>query len=51
KKLDLNDEIFINDLENSSNKDNDENLLLETNEILENINEISDQISGQDDYN
>ncbi|CAG8665593.1 19088_t:CDS:2, partial [Racocetra fulgida] len=26
-------------------------LLLETNEILENINETNDQISGQDDYN
>ncbi|CAG8748074.1 17921_t:CDS:2, partial [Racocetra fulgida] len=35
----------------SDNKDNDEDLLLEANEILENINEQTSQISEQDDYN
>ncbi|CAG8812843.1 6754_t:CDS:1, partial [Racocetra fulgida] len=49
--LDLNDEIFIDDLENFPDEDNDEDLLVETNETLENINETDNQISGQEDYN
>ncbi|CAG8698507.1 15929_t:CDS:1, partial [Dentiscutata heterogama] len=49
--LDLNNEIFIDDLENFPDEDdNNENLLLETNEILENINEETNQILEQDNY-
>lgn len=49
--LDLNDEIFIDDLEQFPD-DDDENddLLIETNKIIENIDENTSQISGQDDY-
>jgi predicted HAD superfamily hydrolase len=51
ENLDLNDEIFIDDLENFPDiEDNDEDSLLETNEVLENIEQTS-QISGHDDYN
>ncbi|CAG8567053.1 9287_t:CDS:2 [Cetraspora pellucida] len=32
-------------------KDNNEDLLLETDEILENLDEQTSQISGQDNYN
>ncbi|RIB16740.1 hypothetical protein C2G38_2189086 [Gigaspora rosea] len=49
--LDLDDKTFIDDLEKFPNEDNYENLLLETNEILENIEKKDNQISGQDDYN
>ncbi|CAG8724699.1 12942_t:CDS:1, partial [Cetraspora pellucida] len=52
KNLDLNNEIFINDLENFSDiKDNDEDSLLETNKIIENMIEQTSQILGHDDYN
>ncbi|CAG8640393.1 3523_t:CDS:2 [Cetraspora pellucida] len=37
--LDLNNEIFIDNLENFSDEDNDKDLLLETDEIVENIKE------------
>ncbi|CAG8832937.1 22199_t:CDS:2, partial [Cetraspora pellucida] len=51
ENLDLNNEIFIDDLENFPDiEDNDEDSLLETNEVLENI-EQTNQISGHDDYN
>ena len=40
ENLDLNDEIFVDDLENFPDIDNNnEDILLETDEILENINE------------
>ncbi|CAG8476096.1 24403_t:CDS:2, partial [Gigaspora rosea] len=52
ENLDLNDEIFVDDLEKFPDiEDNDEDLLLETDEILENINKQTNQILGQDDYN
>ncbi|CAG8517894.1 14364_t:CDS:1 [Cetraspora pellucida] len=50
ENLDLNDEIFIDDLENFPNEEDNEDLLLNSNEILENINEQISQISGQDNY-
>ncbi|CAG8678617.1 15120_t:CDS:1, partial [Cetraspora pellucida] len=45
--LDLEDEIFIDDLEKFSNDKNDKNLLLEINEIVENIetNEVLKDIA------
>ncbi|CAG8821667.1 22203_t:CDS:1, partial [Cetraspora pellucida] len=54
--LNLEDEIFINDLEKFPDKENNENLLLEINETIENIktNKILEniaQILGQDNYN
>ncbi|CAG8838970.1 19877_t:CDS:1, partial [Racocetra persica] len=49
--LDLNDNIFIDNLEKFPDEDDDKNLLLEPNESLENINENDSQILGQDDYN
>ncbi|CAG8810627.1 20890_t:CDS:1, partial [Dentiscutata erythropus] len=50
--LDLNNEIFIDDLENfPDKKHNKENLLLETNKILENINKETSHILEQDNYN
>ncbi|CAG8522232.1 17002_t:CDS:2 [Cetraspora pellucida] len=52
KNLALNDKIFIDDLDNFPDiEDNDEDLLLETNKILENIVEQTSEISGHDDYN
>ncbi|CAG8836634.1 21820_t:CDS:1, partial [Cetraspora pellucida] len=45
--LDLEDKIFIDNLEKFSDKKNDENLLLEINETVENIktNEILEDIA------
>ncbi|CAG8781636.1 8036_t:CDS:1, partial [Cetraspora pellucida] len=52
ENLDLNDEIFIDNLENFPDiEDNDEDSLLETNEILENMIEQTNQILEHDDYN
>ncbi|CAG8781682.1 3006_t:CDS:2, partial [Cetraspora pellucida] len=52
ENLDLNDKIFINDLENFPDiEDNNEDLLLENNEIIKNMIEQTSQISGHDDYN
>ncbi|KAF0552268.1 zinc finger bed domain-containing protein 1-like [Gigaspora margarita] len=49
--LDLNDEIFIDNLEQFPDNDNEnDDLLLETNKIIENIDENTSQILGQDDY-
>ncbi|CAG8825672.1 16710_t:CDS:1 [Cetraspora pellucida] len=50
ENLDLNNEIFIDDLENFTNEENNEDLLLNSNKILEYINKQISQISEQDNY-
>ncbi|CAG8643307.1 10362_t:CDS:2 [Cetraspora pellucida] len=53
KKLDKDELLFNNlDFKNFSDiKNNDEDLLLETDEILENLDKQTSQISEQDNYN
>ncbi|CAG8446239.1 5543_t:CDS:1 [Cetraspora pellucida] len=52
KNLDLNNKIFINDLENFLDKeDNNKDLLLNSKESLKNIDKQISQILEQNDYN
>ncbi|CAG8587322.1 22480_t:CDS:1, partial [Cetraspora pellucida] len=50
ENLDLNDKIFIDDLENFLNEEDNKDLLLNPNKILKNINKQIRQILEQDNY-